>query len=133
MRVSERELLPTPTKVLVSSRGDEGYPDHCRERSMDLIQFVKDVGRRLAVGDTRPAQSAQAPVARPGSDPQKPAALMRLVEQQAYYGDATQYPQIFKANRPLLRTPTKSIRGIRSAPFNKCRMQSGRPRDCLST
>lgn len=32
---------------------------------MGLIQFMKDVGRRLALGDTTPAQSAQAPVARP--------------------------------------------------------------------
>jgi hypothetical protein len=89
---------------------------------MGLIQFVKDVGRRLAVGDTLPAQSAQTPVARPSSDPQKEAALVRLVEQQAYYGDATQYPQIFTANRPLLRTPTRSIRGRCSAPLNKCRV-----------
>jgi hypothetical protein len=89
---------------------------------MGLIQFVKGIGRRLAVGDTPPAQSAQAPVARPGSDLQKAAALVRLVEQQAYYGDATQYPQIFKANRPLLWTPTRSIRGRRSAPLNKCRV-----------
>jgi nucleoid-associated protein YgaU len=151
---------------------------------MGLIQFVKDVGRRLAVGDTPPAQSAQAPVARPGSDPQKAAALVRLVEQmgltvkqlgiqvdgervtltgttdsqesrekvvllignvhgvgqvddqlqvaqpapearfytvkrgdtlskiaQAYYGDATQYPQIFEANRPLLRDPDEIYPG----------------------
>jgi hypothetical protein len=123
LRVRERELFPTSTKVLViSSRGDDGYPDHTKERSMGLIQFVKDVGRRLPVGDTPPAQSAQTPVARPGSDPQKAAALVRLVKQQAYYGDATQHLQIFKANRPLLRTRTRSIRGRRSAPLNKCKV-----------
>jgi hypothetical protein len=48
---------------------------------MGLIQFVKDVGRRLGVGDTPPAQSAQAPAAPPGPDAQKATALMRLVEQ----------------------------------------------------
>ena len=48
---------------------------------MGLIQFVKDVGRRLGVGDTPQAQSAQAPVAPTAPDAQKAAALMRLVEQ----------------------------------------------------
>jgi LysM repeat protein len=48
---------------------------------MGLIQFVKDVGRRLGVGDTPQAQSAQAPVAPPDADAQKAAALVRLVEQ----------------------------------------------------
>jgi nucleoid-associated protein YgaU len=48
---------------------------------MGLIQFVKDVGRRLGVGDAPPAQSAQAPVAQSGPDAQKAAALVRLVEQ----------------------------------------------------
>jgi nucleoid-associated protein YgaU len=48
---------------------------------MGLIQFVKDVGRRLGVGDTPQAQSAPAPVAPPGPDAQKAAALVRLVEQ----------------------------------------------------
>jgi hypothetical protein len=48
---------------------------------MGLIQFAKGVGRRLAVGDTPLAQSPQAPVAGPGSEPQKAGALVRLVEQ----------------------------------------------------
>ncbi len=48
---------------------------------MGLIEFVKDVGRRLGVGDTPPAQSAQAPGAPQGPDAQKAAALVRLVEQ----------------------------------------------------
>ena len=50
---------------------------------MGLIQFVKDVGRRLGVGDTLQAQSADAPVAPPGPDAQKAAALVRLVEQMS--------------------------------------------------
>jgi nucleoid-associated protein YgaU len=151
---------------------------------MGLIQFVKDVGRRLGVGDTPPAQSAQAPVAQAGPDAQQAAALVRLVEQmgltveqlgiqvdgervtltgttdnqetrekvvllvgnvqgvgqvddrlqvaqpapearfytvkrgdtlskiaQAHYGDATQYPRIFEANRPLLRDPDEIYPG----------------------
>jgi hypothetical protein len=50
---------------------------------MGVIEFVKDVGRRLGVGDTLQAQSAQAPETPPGPDPdtQKAAAPMRLVEQ----------------------------------------------------
>ena len=142
---------------------------------MGLIHFVRDVGRRLGIGDTPPAQSAQAPAAPLNEDAQKAAALMRLVEEmgltveqigvqvdgerviltgttadqetreklvllvgnvqgvgqvddqlravqpapeahfytvkrgdtlskiaQAHYGDATQYPRIFEANRLLL-------------------------------
>jgi hypothetical protein len=46
-----------------------------------VIEFVKDVGRRLGVGDTPPAQSAQAPATPPGPEAQQAAALMRLVEQ----------------------------------------------------
>ena len=38
---------------------------------MGLIRSVKDVGRRLGVGDTQPAQ--------PGPDAQQAAALVRLV------------------------------------------------------
>ena len=50
---------------------------------MGLIQFVKDVGRRLGVGDTPSAQGAQPSGAPPGPGPdaQKAAALTRLVEQ----------------------------------------------------
>jgi nucleoid-associated protein YgaU len=48
---------------------------------MGVIPFVTDVGRRLGVGDTPPAQSAQAPGAPQGPDAQKAAALVRLVEQ----------------------------------------------------
>jgi hypothetical protein len=48
---------------------------------MGVIEFVKDVGRRLGVGDTPPAQSAQAPATPPGPEAQQAAALMRLVEQ----------------------------------------------------
>jgi nucleoid-associated protein YgaU len=48
---------------------------------MGLIDFVKDVGRRLGVGDTPSAQSPQASGAPPGPDAQKAAALTRLVEQ----------------------------------------------------
>jgi uncharacterized protein with von Willebrand factor type A (vWA) domain len=48
---------------------------------MGLIQFVEEVGRRLEVGDTPPAQSAQASVAQPGPDAREAAALVRLVEQ----------------------------------------------------
>jgi nucleoid-associated protein YgaU len=151
---------------------------------MGLIQFVKDVGRRLGVGDTPPAPSAQAPGAPLGPDAQKAAALVRLVEEmgltveplgiqvegervtltgttdsqetrekvvllvgnvqgvgqvddqlqvgqpapearfytvkrgdtlskiaQAHYGDATHYPRIFEANRPLLRDPDEIYPG----------------------
>ena len=153
---------------------------------MGLIQFVKDVGRRLGVGDTPPAPSPQTPTAQPRTDPdaQKAAALVRLVEQmgltvehlgvrvegdqvtltgttasqeareklvllvgniegvgqvddqlqvtqpapqavfytvkrgdtlskiaQAHYGDATQYPRIFEANRPLLQDPDEIYPG----------------------
>jgi hypothetical protein len=46
-----------------------------------LIPFVKDVGRKLSVGDTPPAQGSQAPAAPPGPEAQHAAALMRLVEQ----------------------------------------------------
>ena len=35
---------------------------------MGVIEFVKDVGRRLGVGDTPPAQSAQAPATPPGPE-----------------------------------------------------------------
>jgi nucleoid-associated protein YgaU len=48
---------------------------------MGLIEFVKDVGQQLGVGDTPPAQSAQAPATPPGSEAQQVAALVRLVEQ----------------------------------------------------
>jgi hypothetical protein len=48
---------------------------------MGLIEFVKDVGRRLGVGDTPPAQRTQAPATPPGPDAQQAAALRRLVEQ----------------------------------------------------
>ena len=56
-----------------------------RERSdrWAVIEFVKDVGRRLGVGDTPPAQSADAPATPPGPDAQKAAALVRLVEQMS--------------------------------------------------
>ena len=151
---------------------------------MGVIEFVKDVGRRLGVGDTPPAQRTQAPATPPGPDAQQAAALRRLVEQmgltvealgiqvdgervtlrgtvdsqetrekvvllvgnvqgvgqvddqlqvaqpasearfytvkrgdtlskiaQAHYGDATQYPRIFEANRPLLRDPDEIYPG----------------------
>jgi nucleoid-associated protein YgaU len=151
---------------------------------MGVIEFVKDVGRWLGVGDTPPAQSAQAPATPPGPEAQQAAALMRLVEQmgltveqlgiqvdgervtltgttdsqetrdkvvllvgnvqgvgqvddqlqvaqpapearfytvkrgdtlskiaQAHDGDATQYPRIFEANRPLLRDPDEIYPG----------------------
>jgi LysM repeat protein len=151
---------------------------------MGVIEFVQDVGRRLGVGDTPPAQSAQAPATPPGPEAQQAAALMRLVEQmgltveplgiqvdgervtltgttdrqetrekvvllvgnvqgvgqvddplqvaqpapearlytvkrgdtlsqiaQAHDGDATQYPWIFEANRPLLRDPDEIYPG----------------------
>jgi nucleoid-associated protein YgaU len=151
---------------------------------MGVIEFVKDVGRRLGVGDTPSAQSAQVPATPPGSEAQQVAALVRLVEQmgltveelgiqvdgervtlrgtadsqetrekvvllvgnvqgvgqvddqlqvaqpapearfytvkrgdtlskiaQAHYGDATQYPRIFEANRPLLRDPDEIYPG----------------------
>jgi len=149
-----------------------------------VIELVKDVGRRLGVGDTPLAPSAQAPAMPPGPDAQQAAALRRLVEQmgltveelgiqvdgervtltgtadsqetrekvvrlvgnvqgvgqvddqlqvaqpapearfytvkrgdtrskiaQAHYGDATQYPRIFEANRPLLRDPDEIYPG----------------------
>ena len=46
-----------------------------------MIEFVKDVGRRLGVGDTPPAQRTQAPATPPGPEAQHAAALRRLVEQ----------------------------------------------------
>jgi len=46
---------------------------------MGVIECVKDVGRRLGVGDTPPAQSVQAPATPPGPEAQHAAALMRLV------------------------------------------------------
>jgi nucleoid-associated protein YgaU len=46
---------------------------------MGLIQFVKDVGRGLGVGDIPQARSAQALGAPPGADAPKAAALVRLV------------------------------------------------------
>ena len=48
---------------------------------MGLIQFVKEVGRRLGAGDAPPAQSSQSGVAQAGPDAQKAAALVQLVEQ----------------------------------------------------
>jgi hypothetical protein len=51
-----------------------------------LIQFVKDVGRRLGVGGTPQEQSPQAPAAqaRPDPDAQKASALVQLVEQMGF-------------------------------------------------
>jgi osmotically-inducible protein OsmY len=48
---------------------------------MGVIEFVKDVGGRLGMGDTLPAQRTQAPATPPGPDAQHAAALVRLVEQ----------------------------------------------------
>jgi hypothetical protein len=47
---------------------------------MGVIEFVKDIGRRLGMGDTPPAPSAQAPATPPGPEAQQAAALVRLVE-----------------------------------------------------
>ena len=53
---------------------------------MGLIQFVKDIGRRLGVGGTPQEQSpqAQAAQARPDPDAQKASALVQLVEQMGF-------------------------------------------------
>jgi hypothetical protein len=59
------------------------WPASVRERELPYgwpNPVVKDVGRRLGVGATPPAQSAQAPVGLPGADAQKAEALVRLVE-----------------------------------------------------
>jgi nucleoid-associated protein YgaU len=68
---------------------------------MGLIQFVKDVGRRLRVDD-------QLQVVQP-----VPETLFYTVKRgdtlskiaHTHYGDAKQYPRIFEANRPLLQDP----------------------------